>query len=268
MFRFRALLGGLLLALALGMVLPGAALALTPGQAARIAAGDTDDRLAALNEAVLAADPALGPYLQALLADEVRVAGGRAYVVRGEQVLDAATGAAATLPEGAEDVINNNRMRRELQAARAALQLFSPVRAERAQAIVALRGEAGEGMLALIEKAEAAETDDALEDELAILKAAVQIASPDKARRLAAATLLAASGTPATQALLIERLGPGGEDDAEVRAALQRSLNQVQSRLAWGERLGVLFSGISLGSILLLVALGLAITYGLMGVIN
>ncbi|NDC61919.1 MAG: urea ABC transporter permease subunit UrtB, partial [Betaproteobacteria bacterium] len=37
---------------------------------------------------------------------------------------------------------------------------------------------------------------------------------------------------------------------------------------AWGERLGALFTGISLGSILLLVALGLAITYGLMGVIN
>jgi urea transport system permease protein len=38
--------------------------------------------------------------------------------------------------------------------------------------------------------------------------------------------------------------------------------------LAWGDRLGAIFSGISLGSILLLVALGLAITYGLMGVIN
>jgi len=53
-----------------------------------------------------------------------------------------------------------------------------------------------------------------------------------------------------------------------VRAALSASLDTVQSRLAWGERLGVLFTGISLGSILLLVALGLAITYGLMGVIN
>jgi urea transport system permease protein len=50
--------------------------------------------------------------------------------------------------------------------------------------------------------------------------------------------------------------------------ALQASLDKVQSRLAWGERLGVLFTGASLGSILLLVALGLAITYGLMGVIN
>jgi urea transport system permease protein len=42
----------------------------------------------------------------------------------------------------------------------------------------------------------------------------------------------------------------------------------VEARLAWGDRLGAIFSGISLGSILLLVALGLAITYGLMGVIN
>ena len=44
--------------------------------------------------------------------------------------------------------------------------------------------------------------------------------------------------------------------------------DSVQGRLAWGERLGVLFTGVSLGSILLLAALGLAITYGLMGVIN
>jgi ABC-type uncharacterized transport system permease subunit len=49
---------------------------------------------------------------------------------------------------------------------------------------------------------------------------------------------------------------------------LAASLDTVQGRLAWGERLGVLFTGASLGSILLLVALGLAITYGLMGVIN
>jgi urea transport system permease protein len=42
----------------------------------------------------------------------------------------------------------------------------------------------------------------------------------------------------------------------------------VERRLATGERIGQIFSGISLGSILLLAALGLAITYGLMGVIN
>src|SRR6218665_5953 len=58
------------------------------------------------------------------------------------------------------------------------------------------------------------------------------------------------------------------EDDAQVQAALQAALRAIDGRLAWGERLGALFSGISLGSILLLVALGLAITYELMGVNN
>ena len=42
----------------------------------------------------------------------------------------------------------------------------------------------------------------------------------------------------------------------------------MEARLAWGEWLGLAFAGVSLGSILLLAALGLAITYGLMGVIN
>ena len=47
---------------------------------------------------LVAADPALQAYVQALLADEVKLAGGKVYIVRGEQVTDAATGAAATLP--------------------------------------------------------------------------------------------------------------------------------------------------------------------------
>ena len=66
--------------------------------------------------------------------------------------------------------------------------------------------------------------------------------------------------------LLLERLKV--ETEADVKAALGVALSAIEGRLAWGERLGVIFTGISLGSILLLVALGLAITYGLMGVIN
>ena len=66
--------------------------------------------------------------------------------------------------------------------------------------------------------------------------------------------------------MLLERLQK--ETVPEVKAALRSSLREVEAALAWGDRLGALFSGISLGSILLLVALGLAITYGLMGVIN
>src|SRR5690606_26320710 len=85
-------------------------------------------------------------------------------------------------------------------------------------------------------------------------------------KRLDAARVLGKSRNPATKTLLIERIAD--EADAEVKAALSASLREVDAGLAWGDRLGAIFSGVSLGSILLLVALGLAITYGLMGVIN
>ena len=69
----------------------------------------------------------------------MKVAGGKAYVVRGDAVREAGRGTVvATLPEGAEDVVNNNRMRRELETAMAALRLFSPDADERAGAIAAL----------------------------------------------------------------------------------------------------------------------------------
>ncbi len=262
MLRLRGLLGGLFL----GLLLSLPAWALTPALAGRIAAGDSDDRIAALNEAVASADAALVPFVQALLADEVKVAGGRAYIVRDDKAVEAASGQPAKLPDDAEDVINNNRMRGELEAAVAALSLFSPDREARAKSINDLKDAIDEGKLGLLDKAIGTETDADLKGRLELLRAAVLIASPDKAKRLEAAQQLAASPLPATRSLLTERLA--AETDADVKAALRASIDTVQSRLTWGERLGVLFTGLSLGSILLLVALGLAITYGLMGVIN
>jgi urea transport system permease protein len=72
--------------------------------------------------------------------------------------------------------------------------------------------------------------------------------------------------TPETQLLLNQRLSE--ESDPGVQKAIKAALAGIAEGLAWGDRLGAIFSGISLGSVLLLAALGLAITYGLMGVIN
>src|SRR5205823_13696027 len=68
--------------------------------------------------------------------------------------------------------------------------------------------------------------------------------------------------------VLEQKGGTYVEPDAELRAEADKSLRSVETKLATGEMIGRVFSGISLGSILLLAALGLAITYGLMGVIN
>jgi urea transport system permease protein len=262
--RWRDLLSAALLAA--GFVWSGGALALSSEEAGAMAAGSSDERIAAVRRVATRGDAALVPFLRALLADEVKVAGGRAYVVQGGKTVLAGTGTEAALPEGAEDVVNNNRMRRELEGALASLALLAPDRAQRAAAIAELKDQVDAGKLPLLERVLAAETDAELKARLAQLVAAATLAAPEKDRRLAAAKALSGSGEPAARSLLAERLAK--ETDAEVKAALAVALDAVQSRLAWGERLGVLFSGASLGSVLMLAALGLAVTYGLMGVIN
>ena len=255
-------------AAALFFALPFSAHALTQPQALAIAAGDSDDRSAALAASLARGDAGLAGFLQALRDDEVKTAGERVFIVRDGKALDAASGAEAALPAGAEDVVNSNRLRREIDGALASLQLLSPDVEVRRAALKELRDGASEVQLPLIEKAWAAEGDAALKAQLGLVRAQILIGSADKAKRLAAAQALADSSEPAVRALIAERLAPGVEPEGEVRAQLQRSLADVEGRLAWGERLGLLFTGVSLGSILLLVALGLAITYGLMGVIN
>jgi len=248
------------------MALSAVVHALSPEQALAIARGDSDARIAALNERVLAGDVEVVAFVKALLADEVKTTADKAFVARGDAVTLAGSHAKATLPDGAEDVVNNNRMRQALEAALAAFGLSSTDRDLRARAITELRDTVDESLVPLIEKALSVETDAQLKQQLAVLSAKALIGSSEAERRLAAAKLLADSKDPNVRSLLMEQLGQ--ESDAAVKAALQKSLAAVDSRLVWGERLGVLFTGASLGSILLLVALGLAITYGLMGVIN
>jgi len=245
--------------------------ALTREQALALVKGENEERITALAGSLSRGDEGLASYLQAVLNDEVKFSADAAYLVRDDKVFDAATGAETTLPEGAEDVINSNQIRREIEGTLAALNLFSSDLAQRRLAVKALKDEADESRLPLIEKALATETDASLKQQLEQVRAATLVTSSDVAKRMEAAKALAGSLTPATKTLLLERLKPateGGEDDVAVRSQLGVALTAVESRLAWGERLGVMFTGISLGSILLLVALGLAITYGLMGVIN
>lgn len=243
----------LLISLAL---LCGPAWALSPELASRIAAGDGDDRVAALQQALAAGDASLGPFLHALRDGRVRLKGGQALVIV----------EGATPPADAEEPMLNNRMRREIDAALAGLDLLSKDRDTRAKALATLRDDADVSKLALFEKALAVESDAGLRAQLNALVAGAKLSSADSGQRRAAAAELAGSADPATRALLLEKLA--AETDPGVKVAMQSTVDAIAARLAWGERAQLLFSGLSLGSVLLLVALGLAITYGLMGVIN
>ena len=248
------------------LIWAGQAQALTPAQVKAMTVGETDDRVAALSQVLKAADPQAAAFIQALSDDAVKVAGDTIVVIKDGKALDPVSGAELAMPANLDDVVNNNRMRGELDGALAGLKLFSTDDSVRAEAIKALHDEVDEARLPLIEKAWAAEQRPELKSQLSLLRAAILLGSADPARRLEAAKALADSPLSSTKTLLLDHIKT--ETDPGVAGALQTSLHTVESALAWTDRLGVLFTGISLGSILLLVALGLAITYGLMGVIN
>ncbi|MBC7943956.1 MAG: urea ABC transporter permease subunit UrtB [Burkholderiales bacterium] len=255
------------------LLLSGTTYALSPNVIAKLALGDSDERIEAINAIVAAGDASAIPVLQALQEGRLQTAGERALIVEGETAIDAASGQAISpLPENREDVLVNNRLRRALGAAIAALRLSSPDRDIRLAAANALQGEADESLLPAISKAFARESDPEIKNQLALIGAATQLQSDDPATRLAAVKALAQGNSPNTKTLLLGLLEKKDdayvERDPAIRGEAQRSLNAVESRIANGERIAQIFSGISLGSILLLAALGLAITYGLMGVIN
>jgi urea transport system permease protein len=243
-----------------------AAQAFTAAEARALATGETDARIEALNQIVGNADADAAAFIQALADDAVKVAGEAVLVVRDGKAIDPTSGKEVALPPNAEDVVNNNRMRGEIDTALAALKLFSKDAKERSDAVAALLKDPSESKLPLLDKALASEADPALKAKLSLARAAALLGSDDKARRLEAAKALAVSKDPSTQLLLNERLKE--ESDADVKGQIAASLAQIKSSLGAGDALGVVFTGISLGSILLLAALGLAITYGLMGVIN
>ncbi|MCU1718254.1 urea ABC transporter permease subunit UrtB [Pseudomonas sp. 5P_3.1_Bac2] len=162
----------------------------------------------------------------------------------------------------------NNRLRGLLASSLASHQLLSADAAQRLSAAVQLQKSAKPAQLPLLNERLVSETDDSVRSALSLALANLQLVDNDPAIRLAAVRLLGYSGEPQALARLEGLLAADGEANAEVRTAAQTSLTQVKRQLLIGELLGQAFSGLSLGSILLLAALGLAITFGLLGVIN
>jgi urea transport system permease protein len=272
--RAGLLRSALIAACALVVFASGAALALSPELVRELALGDSDARLKALGTVVGASDTTALPLLQGLIDGEIQVTPDeRVLRVKGDRAIDVLTGAAvAPLPEPREDVVVNNRLRREFASAVAVLRLTAPERDVRLAAAKGLQSGADEEMLPAIAKALASEQDAEIKGLLVFAQATVELGSSDRAKRVAAIRALGGSNSASTKTLLLgllERKGDAyAEPDADVRAEAEIALRAVQGRLTTGEMAGRIFSGLSLGSILLLAALGLAITYGLMGVIN
>ena len=162
----------------------------------------------------------------------------------------------------------NNRLRGLIEIALASHQLLASDPTLRLSAAQQLQKTAKPAQLKFLNQQLTSETNSDVRSALSLALANLQLVDADPAVRLAAVRLLGDTGEPLARTRLENLLQPGVETDASVRTAAETSLVQVKRKLLIGDLLGQAFSGLSLGSILLLAALGLAITFGLLGVIN
>ena len=249
-----------------------------PGDLTGAVAGLGGDSFAAKEQAIVAlgklGDPRAVPILQALSDDRLRRApDGRIVLLATAggttRANDAVSGQALSdlAPDSLERIIVTNRLRGAIEAALGALRLFSPDRAARlAAAQDVLRHPSAESV-ALLDKSMAAEQDAEIHAAMQRSLFGARLFAGSKEDRLAALHALASTTDPQVKSLIDEFRGRP-DLDPELKKAADDALRSIEDRLRWTGLAANLFQGISLGSLLLLAAIGLAITFGVMGVIN
>lgn len=175
--------------------------------------------------------------------------------------------------ETLENPVLNNRVRRALKGAIADLSLFADDRQVRLDAARELARSPREESAGRLRKALSREKVSAVRRELTLALSLIEVNSPDKDVRVRSIAELGRSGNnqylSVLRPLLDKNEGGGlSEPDADVRKAAQQAVDAIERHVAIVRVVQDFFYGLSLGSVLLLAALGLAITFGLMGVIN
>jgi len=250
-----------------------AAHALSPEDAWALAEGETATRIEALNRLALSDSQRAHELIRALARESVQVQGQQVLIEGNGRWTDAVTGAAVD-GAGASAVMINNRLRNALEQSLAVLDLLDPDPERQQAAAQRLR----ESQLMRPDPVLAAQIERALSPPygqrlaaparlvLEQAQAVLRLGGSDAQQRVSAAQVLAELGQPLVRNRLAEQLER--ESDPAVQQALRTAVAAIDRSLALAEVVRQVFTGISLGSILLLVALGLAITYGLLGVIN
>ena len=239
-----------------------------------LAGDDPALRIEAVNEiAALASDDAF-KVLQAMRNYGLYATPeGQVLVVDGNRAWNPVNGETTDVPEEAQAITVNNRLRRVLDSALSGFRLFSPDPQARMAAAQAVRRAASVEQMPLIERALEKESDARIRTVLQMAAAVANLEAQESATRRKAIQMLAES----TDASLLPRLqqfldknpdGSFAETDPDVRTAAQATIGKIKSRIKRNDLIANLFYGVSLGSVLLLAALGLAITFGLMGIIN
>ena len=172
-----------------------------------------------------------------------------------------------TWPSDLSQVTLVNTLRKALNFGQAKVKLNSDDASQRLAAVDILENNLDELDVATIKQLYLNEKSESVKARLAQLKARLDFNSSDEFTKIEAVKVLADSNRPDVYALITQSLEQPQSNPA-LKTALVEAQNKIKTRLQISEWSGHVFSGLSTASILLLAALGLAITYGLLGVIN
>jgi len=238
-----------------------------PSPLALLGSQSFDDIRRGVEALAVSGDPRAGPVLDALQGGSLLLQPGGALFIRepGGAVVSAETGTPAEAAN-LRPVRVNNAVRRAVDAAMGGLRLFAPDAAARADAAQAVFKSRDAAALPALDRALAGERDAGVRGIMQQARAAAVLAAPDAndGEKLAAIAVLRARGDLDARAMLASL--PAGSP-AVATAAAEAVAGIDQTLQLWGLAQGA-FYGASLGSVLLLAAAGLAITFGVMGVIN
>nr|AJG37989.1 urea ABC transporter permease [uncultured Gammaproteobacteria bacterium] len=159
----------------------------------------------------------------------------------------------------------NNKLRGVLRASIAILSLSSPDAKKRLSAVEQMYGKTNKAGISGLKAHLKNEKNSEVRAKIKTLISINDLDSSDKTVKLTAIKTLFNDLNPETRNKL-EALK--NSDDAEIAKASQAALKNIQKKLGFYEKVNTAFFGLSLGSVLVLAAIGLAITFGVMGVIN
>lgn len=167
----------------------------------------------------------------------------------------------------------NNALRSTLRTTVAHFSLSSPETAVRLDAVREMSRSLNDPTVALLRNRLAVETNSAVKKEIETALALAALDGSDAKARLSAVNTLSHSVSQDVRnrvALLLDK-GPDGsytEKDENVRQAAAAAVTNIDHWRTFYSGIQTLFFGLSVGSVLVLIAVGLAITFGVMGVIN
>ena len=234
-----------------------------------LAANDFHTKQAAV-EALAASGHAHTLDILAALADGRLFASGNAFYIQNVQTdtfapIDAPD-TAAEKPEGAHKITVNNKIRQWVRHYVAENALLSSHPAERKAAMMQMLQKNDASALAQVQTALPKETDKNVRALMETYIARADLQSADTSRHAAAIAVLGKSGLPENLSLLQNYVQTASTP--ALKAQAQKAISSIETKLDLLKGAETLSFGLSLGSVLVLTAIGLAITFGVMGVIN